>query len=162
MREVSIYEDDIICSVKNYLQQIDYFVLVSSASQTKYFFELDNRKRKCPDIIAIKDNILLVIEAKIKANDIFRIDYRGYSDYSCLSHVISRCDIKEKFIYKISEKLKSMGIINDNYELYTCVLANESFKKYNHKLINDEIGVISTDYINNKIYIENDIYSILK
>ena len=102
-----ILEEDVLAVYKRYLLEEQYIVLSCNAVQGQYYYEYPGG-RKFPDIIAVKDDVLLIGEGKIKAKDLF-VSQKNVSDYDSIQYLKNNLSILCNFTESIQKRLDLMG-----------------------------------------------------
>lgn len=148
-----IQEDDILEVVANYLESKNYLILVHGANQSGLLnYNIDNRYRKSPDLVAFKNPYLLIFEGKVNAGELFSLRH-GISDYEAIKYIMESADPKMAILNKIRLVLLNLGIdYVDTISIRVGLIASTSFAKY-IPLIDDRCLVLMTDMKNNNVHI---------
>lgn len=104
----NILEEDVLGVLREYLIDNDYVVLSCNGVQGQYFYKIPGG-RKFPDIIAVKNNVLLIGEGKIKAPDLFK-NKGNISDYDSILYLKNNPSVLQQFVSVIERRLQMMNI----------------------------------------------------
>ena len=100
-------EDDLLSDFGVYLEKRGFLILALSGNQQgRYWFQMENY-RKAPDIIAVRNDIALVGEAKVRSRDLFKMAHGRKSDYQSLQYLLDTADA--------SRQLSEMIMANVSY-----------------------------------------------
>lgn len=103
-----ILEEDVLGVLREYLIDNDYVVLSCNGVQGQYYYKIPGG-RKFPDIIAEKNNILLIGEGKIKAPDLFK-NKGNISDYDSILYLKKNPSVLQQFVSVIEQRLQMLNI----------------------------------------------------
>lgn len=89
-------EDDLLSHFGVYLERNGFFILALSGNQQgRYWFQMENY-RKAPDIIAVRNEVVLVGEAKVKSRELFKAVHGRKSDYQSLQYLLNTENAKQQ------------------------------------------------------------------
>ena len=118
-----IMEEDVLGVLKEYLIDNDYVVLSCNGVQGQYYYEIPGG-RKFPDIIAVKNNVLLIGEGKIKALDLFK-NKGNISDYDSILYLKKNFLVLQQFVSIIERRLQILNIFGQgSLTVQFCFCAN--------------------------------------
>ncbi len=131
-------EDDVLDTFKGFLENNGFLVLsISGKQQGLYRFSIGNY-RKGPDIVAIKQNILLVGEGKKLSGMLFNKDIREISDYNSMIYFLDHKEAQQELLDCLPDSLKPN---NDRYLILACVVGSTSFAKHLTKVTDKRIKI---------------------
>lgn len=139
-------EDDLLSSFGIYLTKHDFLVLALSGNQQgRYWFHMDNY-RKAPDIIAIRQDIVLVGEAKVKSRELFRSVHNRKSDYQSLQYLLDNNFAKEQLsemikasVFRLEQRIEYMPPIQ------AIVVGGDSFVALQDDMVDNRIWHFTVD-----------------
>lgn len=93
-------EDTVIANLSSFLEARNFRTLAQGGNQAARFrFRTRHNKSKAPDAVYVKEALLLVVEAKVRASDCFRLQRgSGESDADVMAWVASSADVKVKLL----------------------------------------------------------------
>ncbi|MBQ3160841.1 MAG: hypothetical protein IJC04_01795 [Oscillospiraceae bacterium] len=145
-------EDDLLSYFGSYISKHGFVILALSGNQQgQYWFNLGDY-RKAPDVIAVRDDVILVGEAKLKSRELFK-DINGRpSDYQCLQYLIDNHCAKEQLSKKIIASLSQLGkIIEVLPPIQALVVGGDSFDVLKNKMIDERIMCFTVDKITGNV-----------
>ena len=135
-------EDDVLDVFKEYLENNGFLVLsISGKQQGLYRFSIGNY-RKGPDIVALKQNMLLVGEGKKQSGMLFNNDDRGISDYSGMQYFLNHKESQQELLSFLPNSLKPN---NNQYLINACVVGSTAFSKHLSKMTDNRIKVFQVN-----------------
>lgn len=139
-------EDDLLSSFGKYLAKYDFLILALSGNQQgRYWFQMENC-RKAPDIIAFRQDIVLVGEAKIKSRELFKTVHGYKSDYKSLQYLLDTDNANEQ----LSEMIRaSVAHLNKKIvimpPIQAIVVGGDSFTALRDEMIDNRIWHFTVD-----------------
>lgn len=98
-------EDDLLSSFGTYLAKYHFLILALSGNQQgRYWFPMENY-RKAPDIIAFRQDLILVGEAKVNSRELFKCVHGRRSDYQALRYLLDNGNASRQLSEKIRASL---------------------------------------------------------
>lgn len=150
-------EDDSLSLLGDKLKKSLFTLLAISGNQQGMYIYRIGKYRKSPDIVAVKNNNIIVGEAKTIASDSFRMDKRGISDYSSMCHLFDSIDAKQELIGRIEMKLEQLKLpIFTNWNLIPFIYSLTPYDM----LLNSKISALSLDPYTKILNLEKDILRI--
>ena len=146
-----IVEEDILGVLREYLIDNNYVVLSCNGVQGQYYYEIPGG-RKFPDIIAIKNNVILIGEGKIKATDLFK-SKGNISDYDSILYLKKNPSVLQQFVSVIVRRLQMLNISNERSLTVQFVFCANSFAS--------EINNIEKDILLYEIDVHKRIVNVL-
>lgn len=126
-----MHEGDLLALFREYLNYNGWHVIFARPNQITVSFPTPHG-RKSPDLAAIKNNDLLVLEAKCKARDLFRPISGGLSDCDAMQYLLDD-PVAQKALYgKLSDRLRY--ILPQSINLVSALLA---YSDYSVETINE-------------------------
>lgn len=77
-------EDEVVVAFADWLRGESWLVLAEGANQGAAFRYMVDTVIKAPDIVALRDGVLLIGEGKLRARDLMVAGSRGISDFDAL------------------------------------------------------------------------------
>lgn len=145
-------EDDLLSSFGTYLTKHDFLILALSGNQQgRYWFHMENY-RKAPDIIAIRKDIMLVGEAKVKSRELFKSVHNRKSDYQSLQYLLDNNFAKEQ----LSKMIKaSVARLHQKFEnmppIQAIVVGGDSFAALQDDMVDNRIWYFTVDKITENV-----------
>lgn len=139
-------EDDLLSSFGIYLINHGFRILALSGNQQgRYWFHMGNY-RKAPDIIAIRQDIVLVGEAKVKSRELFKSAHNRKSDYQSLQYLLNNNLAKEQLFQMIKA---SAARLDQKYEnmppIQAIVVGGDSFAALQDDMVDNRIWNFTVD-----------------
>lgn len=139
-------EDDMLSFFGKYLQSRGFLILALSGNQQgQYWFPIGNH-RKAPDIIAMRDDITLIGEAKVRSKALFKNGSGRLSDYQSLLYLIDDPQAK----WHLSQKIKSsLSLLGRNIQslppMQVILVGGDSFDLLLHEIKDSRIWYFTVD-----------------
>lgn len=144
------YQEDTVLQIfKEYLEKQGYSVLSASGKQQGLYRFSIGTARKGPDIVAAKDNIMLVGEGKKRSAELLKMDTRGISDYNSLQYILDHPEAQAQIVNCIPGNLS--GIAKKQYKFLACVVGSTSYANCLQCFVDDRIFVYRVDVKQQKV-----------
>lgn len=139
-------EDDLLSSFGTYLTKHDFLILALSGNQQgQYWFRMGDY-RKAPDIIAVRQDVVLVGEAKVKSRELFKSKNGRQSDYQSLQYLMDSSCAKEQLSQKIKASLSRLGQENESLPpIQTIVVGGDPFAALQNDMKDNRIWHFTVD-----------------
>lgn len=155
------HEDDVINAVASFLRQLGWQVLAAGGNQAALFwFHITNGRRKAPDLVAVKGEILLVCEAKITAAALVRNSINGDSDLEIIKYLVSS-EVPQQEMVSVTEKVL-LGLNGDvgPLRIRGGLIASTSFEKYEQLTLEQSLILIRVVREDESVYIYQDPFNV--
>lgn len=125
-------EDDAIAEVVQGLRRRNMRILAAGGNQAGLFrFHLPDGRRKAPDVVAVRDALIMVLEAKVQASALLRLVGSSRSDYECMAYLASTPDAQGEIIEEVRRTLATLGIeLPGRPQLVAGVVASTDISRY--------------------------------
>ena len=159
---VNIYrEDDLLSTFGKYLSKNNFLILsLSGNQQGQYWFQMGDY-RKAPDIIAVRQDIILVGEAKVKSRELFKSKNGRPSDYQSLQYLLDNAAAKEQVLQRITASLSRLDHNTDALPpMQMVAVGGDSFTPLQNMMDDHRIwcfavekssGIVTPDWINDRV-----------
>lgn len=152
MRNNCYREDDLLSDFGIFLQKQEFIILsLSGNQQGRYWFQM-GKHRKAPDVIAVRNNLALVGEAKVRSRDLFRLQQNGVSDYQSLQYMLDNTESYTQLKDKILGSLKNLNISLTDELIIKAIVVGGNLFDTDKELCDKRIGAISVNKDNFVIY----------
>ena len=147
-----IQEDDVLEVVASYLESANFLILVHGGNQSGLLnYNIGNKFRKSPDIVAFRNPYVLIFEGKVRAGELFKTRY-GISDYEAIKYIIEFDETKNEILKKVRLILLNLGLdYGQTVSVYSGLIASTSFDKY-ISIIDDKCLVLRVDMKNKVVH----------
>lgn len=145
-------EDDLLSDFGTHLTKYGFLILALSGNQQgQYWFPI-GAYRKAPDIIAVRKDIVLVGEAKVRSRELFKSKNGRQSDYQSLKYLMDNVCAKEYLSQKIMASLSRLGQKIDKLPpIQTIVVGGDPFADLQNEMDDDRIWYFTVDKANGDI-----------
>jgi hypothetical protein len=92
-------EGDVVALTAEFLRSSDWTVLVARPNQVRVFFTMPYGRRKGPDLIAVRDDQALAMEAKVKVASL--LTGRPTSDVEAMTFLSGSFDAQNELLSKV-------------------------------------------------------------
>lgn len=153
MSECIFSEDDMLEIYGQYLQERGFTIFSMSGSQQgRYWYDIGKR-RKAPDIVAVRKEMVLVGEGKIKSKDLFVEGANGYSDYQSIVYLVSFQKAYNKLLQEVTVSCKKVGMYlpADAY-IQGVVVGGDLFDRYSELITDKRVSYVYVDVNDRKVY----------
>ena len=139
-------EDDLLSDFGEYLKKCDFLILALSGNQQgRYWFQMENY-RKAPDIIAVRNDIALVGEAKIRSRDLFKMVDGRKSDYQSMQYLLDTAGARQQLSEMIMTNLSYFTKVQIPIpQLQAIVVGGDLFTGLQDYLTDDRIAYFVVD-----------------
>lgn len=111
MKRNSLCEDDMLAIYGEYLESKGFKLFsISGNQQGRFWYNIDEY-RKGPDIVAVKGNMILIGEGKLRSRDLFLANTKGFSDYEAIKYLLDSSKACSQLMHKVEESCKKIGVV---------------------------------------------------
>lgn len=137
-------EDDLLADFGPFLQTYGFTVLALSGNQQgRYWFKM-GEYRKGPDIVAVRGNMILVGEAKVRSRGLFQSTRHGWSDYQSLQFLIDTPSAYQQLSDMVSDSMEYLGKpFSGTPQIQAVVVGGDSFLSLKSRLTDTRIWHIT-------------------
>ena len=151
MKNEDYTEDDLLSSFGEYLEEHHFLILALGGIQGRYWYDIDNG-RKAPDLIAIRHDIVLVGEAKVKSRELFKSVRNRKSDYQCLQYLLDNNFAKEQLYNTINLSVIRLDKEFGNMPpIQAIVVGGDSFATLQDDMVDNRIWSFTVDRITENV-----------
>ncbi len=146
-------EDDLLAQLGEFLKEKNFFILALSGNQQgQYWFQM-GENRKGPDIIAVKEEVVLVGESKLKSRDLFKTSSRKRSDYQALQYLMDNKDAYNQLFNMVASSLDRLGKkLSETSYIQPIIVGGDSFVNLKDFTTDERIQCISVDKSTGEVY----------
>lgn len=152
MKRDDLHEDDLLAIYGVYLESKDFKLFsISGNQQGRFWYNMD-KYRKGPDIVAVKDDMILIGEGKRKSRDLFLANARGHSDYESIKYLLNSAKAYAQLMRKVEESCKKIGLaFSEKSFIKGVIVGGDSFDNLLSLMDDERIGYVYVDVVNNTI-----------
>ena len=111
MKRDNLREDDMLAVYGVYLESKGFKLFsISGNQQGRYWYNIDEY-RKGPDIVAVKGDMILIGEGKLRSRDLFLSNTKGVSDYEAIKYLLDSPKAYSQLMHKIEDSCKKVGMV---------------------------------------------------
>jgi hypothetical protein len=111
MSKQAFQEDDVLEIVAEALRQKGFLILAVGGNQAGLFrFHTGAGKRKAPDLVAYREPLLIVGEAKVRASALFTNQGIGESDFMCMDYLSKSMRAQREIIDNVKRVLGTLKL----------------------------------------------------
>lgn len=142
---VDLYrEDDLLADFGLFLQSHDFIILALSGNQQGHYWFQIGGHRKGPDIVAVRRNMILVGEAKVRSRQLFHSKTHGLSDYQSLQFLLDIPSAYQQLSSMVSASMKYLGKpFSSKPQIQAIVVGGDSFLPFHNNLTDMRIWHIA-------------------
>lgn len=137
-------EDDLLADFGPFLQVRDFMILALSGNQQGLYWFQIGEHRKGPDIVAVRRNMILVGEAKVRSRSLFHSTAHGSSDYQSLQFLLDTPPAYQQLSGMVSDSMERLGKpFGGIPEIQAIVVGGDSFLPLHNRLTDPRIWHIA-------------------
>lgn len=153
MKQRNFREDDMLEIYGQSLQERGFKIFSLSGNQQGRFWYDIRGHRKAPDIVAVKKELILVGEGKLKSKDLFAENGKEYSDYQSIVYLLETQEACDQLLQKIEISCKKVGIpFLTDIHLKGIIVGGDPFDKLSALITDKRVGYAYVDVNNRKVY----------
>lgn len=161
----NVQEDDVLEIAAHFFRNRGFQVLALGGNQAGLFsFKTKSGRRKYPDLVATRERITIVLEAKIKSSALFkRSPETNESDYGALLDLLSSKQAQKNILAKAGLVLKSLNsTVDEQMSLCVGLIASDNFEKVRLIAEDNRVILIAINTEMAQATIVRDDFNILK
>ncbi len=153
MKRQIFLEDDMLEIYGHNLQERGFNIFSLSGSQQGRFWYNIGIHRKAPDIIAVKEELILVGEGKLRSKDLFAENGKEYSDYQSIVYLLDSQEACRQLIQEVAVSCKKIGLFlpADTY-IKGIIVGGDPFDKVRALVTDERVGYAYVNMNNRKVY----------
>lgn len=153
MKRHIIREDDMLEIYGQSLQERGFKIFSMSGNQQGRFWYDIGTHRKAPDIVAVKNELILVGEGKLKSKDLFAENGKGYSDYQSIVYLMDTQEAYDRLFQEVEVSCKKVGISlpADTY-IKGIIVGGDPFDKLSALITDKRVGYAYVNVNTRKVY----------
>jgi hypothetical protein len=155
MSKRALQEDDLLEIVALDLRKRGFRVLAVGGNQAGLFrFHTKQRKRKAPDLVAYREPVLIVGEAKVRATALFSMSQAGDTDFGCIEYLSKSLRAQREIIDNVRRVLRTLNVtLPESIFFCTALIAATNFPRNEALEQNPHIMLLQVDAITSQITI---------